>query len=173
MKKVLTLLICFALTNYSFAQEKKFSWGVKASYNLSSSLDATMKSGFNAGVLGEYRFNKLVALSPELLFSLQRYKSEGDPCDILRYYNLLCLPIMVKFYVTKKLSLDVGPQFGYILSSGCNHNEDCRCFEFSMGFGATYNFSRFFASARYNISASTNHDESLNTVIQAGIGYKF
>lgn len=172
MKKIFILFICLAVAVSSFAQEKKYSWGIKASYNLSSSIDAKIKSGFNGGLFGEYRFNKLFALSPELLFSMQRFKDKGIPREIDRRYSYINLPIMAKFYILKNLSVDVGPQIGYLLSANDVYYHKYNHFDLSIGAGVTYNFSRFFASVRYNVSV-INVNESLNSVIQAGIGYRF
>lgn len=173
MKKILMLFLGLAFAINSFAQERKISWGVKASYNLSTSIDAVkMQSGFDAGLFGEWRFNKLFTLSPELFFSVQRYKNEGIPSEIDRRYSYINLPILAKFYVLKKLSVDVGPQIGYLLSVNSDYYNQINHFDFSIVAGATYNFGRFLASVRYNVSV-INANESLNGVIQAGIGYRF
>lgn len=173
MKKYLILCICITLAINSSAQEKKYSWGIKANYNLSASMDAVkMKSGFDAGLFGEWRLNKLFALSPELLFSIQRFKDKGDPCEIDCRYSYLNLPIMAKFYITKKLSIDVGPQIGYLLSVSSVYYNQVNHFNLSIGAGATYNFNRFFASGRYNASVINAHECPCGT-IQAGIGYRF
>lgn len=82
--------------------------GRNASCNLSTSVYAKMRYGFNAGIFGEWRLNKSFVLSPELLFSMRRFMILKDPASGINYrYNYLILPIMAKFYLTKKLSIDV------------------------------------------------------------------
>lgn len=184
MKKVLTLIVCLVVTSGLFAQDKTFSWGIKAGLNLSNyvgkDVDADMKAGFNAGIVTEMRLGNKFAIAPELVYSLQG-ASEGDIKVNASYINL---PIMAKYYVIKNLSINLGPQVGYAVSmkakvkgkSSQKVDSDLyNAFDFGMGVGATYNFGKFFAEARYNYGFTdvSKDAKTKNSVLQIGVGYKF
>lgn len=190
MKKIFTLITCLALVSGVFAQtesSKKYSWGVKAGLNVSSLVGsdvsgAKMKAGFHAGLVSEYRFCNYFAAGSELLFSLQGtgVKDGGDAKLNIGYINI---PMMAKFYVTEKLSIDVGPQIGFALYMKAKADgvtvtvpsDTYHTFDLSMGAGATYSFWKLFASARYNIGLVNVMKDSgnKNSVIQVSVGYKF
>ncbi|MEG2218362.1 MAG: porin family protein [Muribaculaceae bacterium] len=189
MKKIALLIICIAMTCGAYAQDGKFSWGVKASLNLSnivgSGSDGTnIKVGYQAGLVGEYRFTKLFAIAPELVFSAQGAHADGDIDGVIikaaANINYINLPIMAKFYVTKDLSIDFGPQIGYAVffhTAGVKvPTDNYNAFDFSLGIGATYNFNKLFVDARYNLGLTDivkHSDSNKNSNIQIGLGYKF
>ena len=205
MKKIILVALAAIVSTGAFAQ--KFEWGVKAGLNLAKITDsgdeAKMRTGLAAGVFGEYVINDLFGIQAELLYSMQGLmfkESEGDITikDVLKgdYINL---PILAKFYVLEGLSVDVGPQFGYMVSlkntlSGIPaefededegmvngttdlYKEDgVKKFDISVGMGLTYklNFG-LDVFARYNLGLTkvSEGDKSKNSVIQVGVGYRF
>lgn len=185
MKKILTLIVCLVITGGLFAQDKAFSWGVKAGLNLSTYTGkdvsgAKMKAGFNAGVVTEIRCAEKFSVGPELVYSLQGAKNSEATMNA-SYINL---PIMAKYYVIKNLSINLGPQIGYAVSingkekGGSSEKLDkdlYNAFDFSVGVGATYNFGKFFAEARYNqgFTKVIKDVKNYNSTIQVGVGYKF
>lgn len=132
MKKFF-LLAAFAASTLGFAQD--ISIGAKAGVNLSNisysgefyknSPDSKMLTSFHVGGLLELKLTDMIALQPELLFSSQGAKQESlEDNETVKIeskstskYNYLTLPIMGKFYVAEGLSLEVGPQIGYLLSA--------------------------------------------------------
>lgn len=185
MKKIFVLLACVVMTSSVFAQDyKPFSYGVKAGLNLStfSGKDvsgAKIKPNFYAGVVTEFRISNLFAVSPELMYSGEgaKYKFEN------KNYNFntsnLNLPVLAKFYVTKGLSLNVGPQFGYVLGAKADgekvDKDFYNKFQVAAAVGATYNFGKLFVEARYNYGFTKFMKEAKNNAnaIQVGLGYKF
>lgn len=104
---------------------RKFSWGVKANINLASERNAPedrSRTGFAAGFFAEVKLNNTLSFQPEILYSQQgswqnliAYSSTSG--DKIMQYDYLNLPLLLKIYVWKrKLSIEVGPQIGYLLS---------------------------------------------------------
>lgn len=132
MKKIIltSLMLCSV---FAFSQEIKF--GAKVGLNLSNlrgdypkEIDEhNSKIGFHIGGFAEYKINDKLTLQPELLFSTQGntygYKDyyggdsyyEGAESNIkLNYLNL---PIVFKYKIIEKFSIDFGPQIGYLMSA--------------------------------------------------------
>lgn len=109
-----------------YLKPKAVSWGVKANVNIASDRNAPenrSRTGFAAGLFMEVRLSDRFSIQPELLYSQQgswQYltysaRTSGDNVLQVDYLNL---PILLKIYVYKnKLSVEVGPQFGYLLSA--------------------------------------------------------
>ena len=118
---------------FAFSQEIKF--GAKVGLNISSlrgnypaEIDETKsKIGFHIGGFAEYSINDKFALQPELLLSTQ-----GGSSEVIEYYGggtyfesfkqtpkltYINLPIMLKYKVIEKLSIEFGPQIGYLISA--------------------------------------------------------
>jgi hypothetical protein len=123
-------MLCSA---FAFSQEIKF--GAKVGLNISSlrgnypaEIDKTKsKIGFHIGGFAEYSINDKFALQPELLLSTQ-----GGSSEVIEYYGggtyfesfkqtpkltYINLPIMLKYKVIEKLSIEFGPQIGYLISA--------------------------------------------------------
>ncbi len=163
MKKYIStaLALCMALIATSVsAQEqesqpediKKLTWGVKTGLNISStSLHGDDKEGrpeyrvpkfgFSGGVTAEYKFNKEISLSTEVLFSQMgvKYKyptveggeydfeedDDGDDigyldsseCKVVHRFSYINVPIIFNYYFIegKNLSFNVGIQMGFLV----------------------------------------------------------
>ena len=163
MKKIIltSLMLCSA---FAFSQEIKF--GAKVGLNISNLKgdypeeidEQDSKTGIHLGVFAEYKINEKFTLQPELLYSIQGntygYKNYYDSgsyyegADYNLNINYLNLPIIFKFKIIEKLSIDFGPQLGYVLSAKTKINitEDSRdpsqnySIEIDMLNDATYNF---------------------------------
>ena len=210
MKKILLSLIAILIFTVANAQEAKF--GVKAGMVLSTlSGDATQDSQFKPGfVFGGFA---AVALSdkftfqPELLFSFQgtAYRDYYNGNDDFYYkqqnlnLNYLQIPLMAKYYVAKKFSLEFGPQFGFLLSAKRNtfnyaiigeddnyntHSIDVKdnfkTFDFGLNIGGGYDFNdKWGINLRYNFGLNnaaqndgTNYTAN-NQVLAVTGSYKF
>lgn len=124
MKKLLLIFSLLALMSQTNAQEKNIQLGAKAGLNLASltgDLDGTKgRTSFHLGGMAEIPMTDKLSIQPELLFSSQGAK-DGDASLIFNYLNI---PVMGKYYVTEELSLEVGPQFGYLLSANFKYETD-------------------------------------------------
>tara|TARA_R110002049_G_scaffold993_3_gene7137 strand:- start:15824 stop:16480 length:657 start_codon:yes stop_codon:yes gene_type:complete len=118
MKKVyLTTLLILSMVCTINAQEIKI--GAKTGLNLASitgdDVDVSMRPSFHIGGMAEIPVSAEFYVQPELLFSSQGYKvKDNDAVGILNY---IALPVIGKYYVTDKLSIEAGPQIGYLLSA--------------------------------------------------------
>lgn len=116
MKKVYVLAIAvFGLVSKMNSQEIKI--GAKAGLNLASTTGATEKTksrtAFHIGGMAEIPISTEFYVQPELLFSSQGYKVDNST-GVLNYISI---PVLAKYYVTEELSIEAGPQIGFLLSA--------------------------------------------------------
>jgi hypothetical protein len=183
MKKILLLAVVTVLgfTNVN-AQEIKF--GAKGGLNFASisgdntkGIDAV--TSFNFGVLSEIPISDKFSFQPELMYSGQGY-SFNDNTIALSYLNI---PLMGKYYLTKGLSIEAGPQIGFLLSAK-NEKTDVKdsfnTFDFGVNFGLGYKLDNGLNfGVRYNLGLTdiNNLDnssiENKNGVFQISVGYFF
>lgn len=194
------------------AQNEKVKLGVKAGLNISSlnfyesELSSSSKTGFTAGLMVEVPVAKNFSLQPELLYSQQGTKTSFFDQDVTNSnykgtitLNYLNIPLMLKYYVIKGLSVQAGPQIGLLLKANNKYQDNFLGYEnhesfdlksyssgidTSINFGLGYQFKdKFYTDFRYNISYSNvfkdgdanyfiNHDMK-NRVFQITIGYFF
>lgn len=203
MKKITLSIIAVLAFGFTNAQEVKF--GVKGGINLSTLTgdveNASSKVGFQVGGFAEIKLSDKFSVQPELLYSLQGVKFKDseigfattETTDNLSYLNI---PVMAKYYVAEKFSLEAGPQIGFLLSaksdfSGFDGDEDFsgdidtkdfyKSIDFGVNFGAGYDFTEnLSAGLRYNLGlsniAETVEGENFkqkNSVFSLSVGYKF
>ena len=184
MKKILLVSLVFLLSVKAGAQDVQF--GIKAGGNMALEVgDNTTdpRYGIHVGGFLSKPLSKVLDLQLELLYSMQGGRSnEWDWTDKFDYINL---PVMLKIYVNKerrKFSIDVGPQFGYLISAKntgvFNYNDDAfNKFEVDLGLGVSYKIideldvTFRFTGGLTNIFKEG--DTSKNNCIQLGIGYRF
>lgn len=174
-------------------------YGVKAGVNLSNmSNDMTFDpafsigTGFQIGALVNFHWGQRTAsslpgtglwgLQPELLFSNQVIKSDGGDVKL----NYIKVPVMLKVYPLARLSVEVGPEFSYLISSSPKSMEvdgatvkvgDCKGFNFGAGVGAAYEFNfGLMVGARYSMGFTDlgkNLKWKNNSNIQITAGWLF
>ncbi|WP_339889954.1 porin family protein [uncultured Flavobacterium sp.] len=213
MKKLLFAAVAvFALGNVN-AQDMKF--GVKAGLNVFTLTgdveDAESLIGAHAGVFAEFKISDKFSFQPELVYSMQGAKNEESSTETfggetytekyesklkLSYINI---PLMAKYYVSEKFSLEAGPQIGFLMSAKNDFtytltgggfdesesaNEDVKDgfkgIDFGFNFGLAYDFTEnVFAGARYNLGLGDINDvdgsdaKINNAGFQVSVGYKF
>lgn len=174
-------------------------YGVKAGVNLSNmSNDMTfdpgfsMGTGFQVGAFVNLHWGQrtesslpgtgLWGLQPEILFSNQVIKSDGGDVKL----NYIKVPVMLKVYPLSRLSVEVGPEFSYLISASPESLnvdgatvkvEDCKGFNFGAGIGAAYEFNfGLMVGARYSMGFSDlgkNLKWKNNSNIQISAGWLF
>ena len=205
-----TLLLCATIT----AQTEKVKIGVKAGLNIASltfdenELESSQKTGFTAGIMAEIPLAKNFSVQPEVLYSQQGMKFSYSDIDVANSsykstitLNYLNIPVMLKYYVLKGLSVQAGPQIGILLKSnnkyqdnflGYDNHENynlsdyTNAFDTSVNLGLGYQFKdKFYVDLRYNIAysdvfkeANSNgnyviNSDMRNRVFQITIGYFF
>ncbi|WP_108803898.1 porin family protein [Aquimarina sp. Aq107] len=186
MKKGI-LIIVITVLGLSTVNAQDFSLGVKGGLNFTTltggnNSEIGWTTDFNLGVMAEIKISEKFSLQPELMYSGQGYGSDVDSEGIiaLNYFNV---PLMSKYYVTKGLSIEAGPQIGFLLSTkgGINTNKDqFKTMDFGVNFGLGYKLDNgLYFSARYNLGLSNINnidgisDKNRNGVFQLSIGYFF
>jgi hypothetical protein len=210
MRKCILTAVAVFTFGFSNAQEAKF--GVKAGLNLSTLSgnyveQSQIQPGFVFGGFAAVNLSDKFIFQPELLFSFQgsAYRNYYNFGNIQSYeqdnlnLNYLLLPIMAKYYVAKKFSIAVGPQFGFLLTARTNffsytdagngyvdsESEDVKdqfkTFDFGINIGGGYDFTdKWGIDLRYTFglnNAAQNTDGSNyktnNQVLSVTGSYKF
>tara|TARA_R100001369_G_scaffold91087_1_gene131415 strand:+ start:34 stop:591 length:558 start_codon:yes stop_codon:yes gene_type:complete len=185
MKKLLLLSIIaiLGLSNSIIAQDVNF--GLKTGLNISNftggDVDRNNIFSFHVGGFAEFELNKKFSLQPELLYSRQGSEAENS---IKIKVDYLVIPLMAKYYLSEKFSLEAGPQVSFLVNDKAEFNNssiadaetDASSFDFGLNLGFGYNInSNLFAQARYNYGITTvaENPDIKNSVFQISLGYKF
>lgn len=125
MKRIFYLTAVIALfCNVATGQKVKF--GIKAGLNISQFTGDieknNFKSGLNAGVVAEVKFNERFSLQPELLYNRMGNKiiidsfvgTDYEHREFFDNLDYLSLPVLFKIYVFKGLSIEAGPQISVL-----------------------------------------------------------
>ena len=185
------------------AQEVTF--GAKAGLNISSwagdeTEDYDSRTSFHLGATAEIAISDVFSVQPELLFSSQGVKAEfsdsGVSSENSLVTNYIQIPVMAKYYVTEGLSLEAGPQIGFLMSANSegsltfdgeteSYDEDVKelfnSVDFGLNIGAGYKLdSGLNFALRYNLGLSNildgadDEDFSVtNRVLQLSVGFTF
>ena len=184
MKKL--LLTAAAVFAFGFANAQETKFGVKAGINLSNwggDVEGTdSKVGLLVGGFAEIKLSDKFAVQPELLYSGMGAK-DGDVSLNLNY---LAVPVMAKYFVAEKFSLEAGPQIGFLMSAKAKldgESEDIKdafkSTDFGFNLGAGYDFTEnISAGLRYNMGLSNILEGSgdfkgTNNAFSLAVAYKF
>ncbi len=196
--KVITAATVMLATVGMSAQERDIAIGVKGGVNFATVTgnDANSpdsRTSFHVGLLTEFPMNEMFSIQAEALYSGQGFKGNfsGTDGDKVEYQlDYISIPVLAKLYITRGLSVEVGPQFSFKIndefdfnpnSDGGDINLDntsyaAKDFEVAVGAGLTFQTEMgFFASGRYNygLTEIIENTDLKNSVFQVGVGYKF
>lgn len=173
-------------------------YGAKAGVNLSNlSNDMTfdpafsMGLGFQIGAFVNFHWGQrtvsslpgtgLWGLQPELLFSNQVIKSEGGNVKL----NYIKVPVMLKVYPLASLSVEVGPEFSYLISTSPSTIAvggaeikvgDCKGLNIGATAGLAYDFEMGLtvgARFTYGFTDMAKNLKWKNSNIQITVGWMF
>jgi len=212
MKKLL-LTAAIAVFTLSSVNAQDITFGAKAGINIAN-LDVTdanidSRTSLHLGVTAEFEISDTFSIQPELLYSAQG-ATESDTYEdsFIREVsesewklNYIQIPIMAKFYVSEGLSLEAGPQIGFLASAEVDYDstetslfdgssvstsstvdakEIVKSVDFGLNFGLGYKLdSGLNFALRYNLGLSNIYDVSESTVkiknrvFQLSVGYTF
>lgn len=184
MKKlILVAIVFFSITAVSQAQSIRF--GIKGGANFANQNGDTPPAfeskesitSYHAGVVAEVKLFDNFAIQPELLYSTQGASYKNVDEEFKNELGYLSIPVLAKFYLSKSLSLELGPQAAFLLSERKNVDlEDAKTFEFGVVGGLGLNITKnLFVQARYGLGlteASKNADIK-NSTIQLSAGIMF
>ncbi len=211
-KAILLLsLFFFMVTSSIFAQDMRF--GVKGGLNYSSivgNLTEGLKFRFSGhgGVFLQIGFSNKFALQPEVLYSSQGFQFSSDLAAVQNegviagdndfrtnvQLNYLTVPILGKFTLGEKVTLDFGPQFGFLLNQvtkiknldeleGTNTGERSSVSgDFQLDYGAAIGLGfkineqfsvspRFYLSLRNRLNGLSDTVQNYNVAIQLSVNY--
>jgi len=170
----------------SSEEKPKTRWGIKAGLNsaaeYASAGNTNTRFGLHLGFLLESTLSRKVDIQPELVYSMQGGIDKDEITDKLDYINL---PVMFKIYTnqSRTFSIDVGPQFGYLISAkgaykgrsiNIYDSSKLNKFDAAVCAGISYKFNRnFLFSFRINYSVTKIIDglDNVNGVGQLSVGY--
>ncbi|MCG8474178.1 MAG: PorT family protein, partial [Cytophagales bacterium] len=148
--------------------------------------DHKMKIGFQAGAFAEFQFSDAFSIQPELLYSLEGAKTKGEG-SVPVNASYLNIPVLVKYYITEGLSLQAGPQIGFLMGANMDGESDLgelgkvkdmyKSTNFGLVFGAGYDITENIGvDVRYNLGLTEVPEEegevkTSNIII--GVSYKF
>lgn len=188
-KKVLTMIVVLGIIMTTTAQEVKF--GIKGGLNLASingdvADDLKSRSSFHFGIVTEVPISEEFSIQPELLISGQGARDEYEGVNEDLKLNYLATPIQGKYYVSKGLSVEAGPQLGVLLSAKSEFDgkdvdikDSVKNIDFGFNLGIGYKLDNGIAvGTRYNFGLSDINDEDgldsvKNGVFQISVGYFF
>lgn len=177
-------------------------------------LGGNMKPSFYAGAFAEYKITKGLGVQLEVVYSRQgaRYSYDIDPVGSFEGYdakgviavraNYINVPVIAKIHATKELSLDIGPQFGFMagkpkmVASVEASKDDIRTtsktvlkmnnnmlesFDMSLSVGASYKFTdNLDMTVRYNFGLTDIAGSDMkkinslrNNNFQLGLGFRY
>lgn len=186
----------------SFSESKSVAfvmkYGVKAGVNMTSmSNDMSFDPGFGMGIgfragaflnlrWGQRTENSLPGtglwgFQPELMFSNQAVKTDAGDVKM----NYIAVPLLLKVYPTTALSIEVGPEFSYLISTSPSTMAvdgaeikvgDCKGMNIGATAGLAYDFEMgLTVGARYTYGF-TDMAKNLkwkNSNIQVTVGWMF
>jgi Outer membrane protein beta-barrel domain len=191
MKKVLLSLVIVFVGLCANAQVK---FGAKGGMNLAT-LGGDGTNGADLSSLVSFHIGGLVSIPVATNFSIQPevyYSGEGTKVGGTSggnyLFNYLNVPVLAKYKIVKGLSVEAGPQLGFILSAKIKDNSgnetdvksELKSTDFSVALGANYIFDNNLGiDVRYNIgltdiNTTTGTNSTLtNDVFQVGVFYLF
>ena len=193
MKKILMLVACAAMV-CGAAQAQGIKFGAKAGLNVASMTndsDAKFRPAFYVGGLAEYGFSDKFAVQADLVYSLQGTTGKVGGVRATMSTHYLNIPIVAKYSLIDKLSVELGPQFGFLLSAKAKVSgngasasngmtELCNTVDVSLPIGLSYGLTDNIAvNARYVLGLTgvlkdvDSSDNTRNSVIQIGVSYYF
>ena len=199
MKKI--ILAVAAVLAFGFTNAQNVSFGAKVGGNSSSIrvgggelsdtgvLRFNSVEGIQAGLFAEIKVASKFAVQPEIMFSTEGSKfgigGGGDAKILFSYVNV---PVMAKYYASEKISLQAGPQIGFLVSAkgkGDGSSEDIKdsfkSTNFGVNFGLGYEISKKVGvDFRYNLGLSNiatddifGSDSTMKaSVFSLSVGYK-
>jgi Outer membrane protein beta-barrel domain len=192
------ILICFASLLSFMTLKGQSSFGVSAGGNLIyTSLDHDeSRIAYYGGAFVRFDLSEKVYLQPEILYSRKGTGLPGyfGPFNMEIDFHYISLPALVGFRMTDNLSIDLGPEVGYLVDGavtidkyGPTAEEDFPSFDLGIDMGLMYRlWNHFGFRLRYHYGLTNVMDvkffdansqslgglfEGKNRVLQVGLSY--
>jgi hypothetical protein len=187
MKKTVLSLLFLTILSFT-AQAQSIKLGIKGGINYAnqSGSDITITTqnykseaitNYHIGLLAEIKLLENFAIQPELLYSTKGASYKYALTEFKNELGYITIPVLLKFGLSKSLSLELGPQAGFLLSEKNNVDfKDSETFEFSAVGGLGLKITKnLFIQARYGLGLTnaTKNAEIKNSVVQVSAGILF
>jgi hypothetical protein len=194
MKKIV-IIILIVFGSIANAQKSKkdegIVFGLKGGLNISNFIgdiqDNSIRTSVHLGIFSEIIINDKFSIQPEILYSGQGYSGSATPGFSRSKYDYLNLPVLAKIYVADKISIEAGPQIGFLLSAKERTSNDNatipkqKTVDLGLNLGLAYDLKNgMFFQTRYNLGLSNinssdnaNAVKYTNSVIQLSVGVRF
>ncbi|GAB3519276.1 porin family protein [Emticicia fontis] len=194
----------FAISSYGQDAGQKIQLGIKAGLNYSNiydsksdQYDAKGKYGGAAGVFLAIPIGRFLGIQPEVMYSQKGYKQSGSVLganyDFTRTSHYLDVPLLLSIKPTSVLTVQVGPQFSYlmrqktVINTGLGtvitdndfDNDNIRKNTLGAVVGLDFNFDRVVFGTRAGWDLQNNNGDGSsynprykNVVVQATLGFR-
>lgn len=183
---------------YDMDSREELKIGIKAGANYSNVYSesgddfvADGKVGFAGGIFVSIPLSQLVGIQPELLYSQKGFKTEGTFLDGKLTTNYLDIPVHLQIKPSPNVSLLLGPQLSYLLSTKYelngfsaideeNFDDNNNRVNLGLSAGIDFTVENFLISARgswdlseVNKDNTTSDINYKNQLFQLTLGYRF
>jgi hypothetical protein len=194
MKKEVYIILLLLFSIPFFGQKSKkdegIVFGLKGGLNVSNFSgeisDNSLRTSVHLGIFSEIIVSDKFSLQPELLYSGQGFSGSNTPGFSRSKYDYVNIPVLAKIYLTEKLSIEAGPQIGFLISAKEKTETDKltiqnqKTVDFGLNLGLAYDLKNgVFFQTRYNLGLSnvnSGPDENAvkytNSVFQLSVGIK-
>lgn len=170
MKKIILPALAVMAFGFANAQGTGSRFGIKGGVNFSNNSSDFNENetliGYQVGIFSEIKTDERFAIQPELFYSTHGVKNKFEKNGVaynsdikLSYLNL---PILAKYFVIQGLSVQAGPQIGFLMhaeENGINITDHVKTIDFGLNFGVGYNFLEDCSvDLRYNLGLSNAVD---------------
>ena len=190
MKKLLFTLTMTVIgfSQTTFAQDVDF--GVKAGLNIAnfSGGDGDRNSllTYHLGGVAEISLSERFSLQPEVLYTRQGSEAQAtnEQEAVKVKLDYLAIPLMAKYYIADRFTIEVGPQFAFLLEDKAEFvdadlpdaDTDASGFDLLANIGLGYAINNnIFLQTRYSYGITTvvENPDIKNSVFQVSLGYTF
>lgn len=180
MKKHFFLTALLALAAFS-SQAQLLKIGMKAGLNYANfsgtSIQTDAITSYHAGLVSEIKLLEKFAIQPELLYTTQGATYENAGSEFKNELGYIAIPVLAKIYLSKSISLELGPQASFLLSEKNNFDvEDPNTFEFAIDAGLSLKITKsIFIQGRYVLGLTdiSPNADAKNSVLQLSAGLMF
>jgi hypothetical protein len=180
MKKIVQrCLVVLFFIQMSYAQSVQF--GIKAGANYAnvtgSKINTNAIVNYHAGIVAKIGLTKGLSFQPELLYTTQGASYETALADYKNELGYIVIPAMLQIHLSKSITLDMGPQVGFLLNEKNNFDvQKYNTFDASANAGLGLKITNsIFAQARYCVGLTKLQPNSdiKNNVVQLSLGILF
>lgn len=180
MKKPILITALLLMLSFS-TQAQLLQIGAKVGLNYANfsgtAIQTNAITSYHAGLIAEIKLLDKFAIQPELLYTTQGATYKTVLGDVKNELGYIAIPVLAKIYLSKSLSLELGPQASFLLSEKNKFNaSDSKTFDFAVDAGLGFKLTKnIFIEGRYvlGLTEVSTNAQSKNSVLQVSAGFMF